>query len=179
MAGGARGTNIPQTGGQSGGQTMPFSLGGGQAMPQFNPNFSMPPNISGGQFNPGSGSGGPAMPPQLSQPMPAPAPQISQPMPYAGVMGGPESAYQDMARAAVMPQANPSMQDLSQLQAMQEQGNAQNMGRAFPFPMDARFQQNPGMTPRMMGRYQDMRGRPDIQGNPNSIPMPRQRVNPR
>ena len=63
MAGGARGSNMPQSGGQSGGQTTPFSLGGGQNMPQFNPNFSMPPNISGGQFNPGGGVAAPAVMP--------------------------------------------------------------------------------------------------------------------
>ena len=161
---------------------MPAPQGQGQ---MFNP--GMPPQIS----QPMPQGGIPQNEPQRTMPAyagPAPAPQMppqygstnpTQLDPsmmaaiYQQALG---QQGQGMARPAVMPQAPQGQAPIS-VGASQPyagpQGQAQPMPR--PMPQDARFQQNPSMTPRPMPRPMPQ-GRPEVQGNPNAMPVTRGRV---
>jgi len=128
----------------------------------------------------------------------APAPQL--PPQYSGSTNPTQldpsmliARYQPaMAHAPQLPpqysgSTNPTQLDPSMLIAQYQQASGQQGPQApisvgayspqapqRPMPMmnDARFQQNPGMTPRPMPRPMPQ-GRPQIQGNPNAMPVMR------
>lgn len=123
------------------------------------------------------------MQPPPVQTMPQPAPQISQVMPQAPISVGSSQPMPQMDQAQLQQiQAmanNPAYQQalLAAQQATMGGGNAAPtpMPRPMPMPQDPRMQQNPRMTPRvsdMMPRREQM-ARPQIQGNPNAMPIQR------
>jgi len=150
---------------------------------------------------PGGGMAAPAVMPQGStggQTMPAPAPQSTTIPMYDNRVNAPAPAPQlppQYSGSTNPTQLDPSMMAAIYQQAMAQQGQGQGMARpavmpqgptsvgayspqapqvSRPMPMmnDARFQQNPGMTPRMMGANPPI-GRPQVQGNPNAMPVQR------
>lgn len=182
MAGGAQGasgSNFPQGGGQK----------------ANNPQFSMPTfggygGVTGGQmpqaqapqpFSILPAYGGPAPASQLPAQY-QPPPQMAKP---AVMPQGP------MSGQAMVPMYNQAIQDAQQgmtgrIPAPQDQvaNNPQSsmplpqdmqLGMAKPavMPQDARFQQNPGMTPRVLDFMQRQGTGQFVQGNPNSMPVQR------
>jgi hypothetical protein len=85
----------------------------------------------------------------------APMPQTGGPLPMAPQTGGVMPMAPQPAPVPVNPQA-----------ALRAQA-------PVPMAQDPRFMQNPGMTPRMATPPPAMPQRPQIQGNPNAMPMQR------
>lgn len=117
-------------------------------------------------FNPGGGSAAP----QMSQVMPQAPISVGNSQPMPQMDQGQMQQIQAMAN-------NPAYQQalLAAQQATTGGGSAAPTPMPRPMPQDPRMQQNPRMTPRvsdMMPRREQM-ARPQIQGNPNSIPMQR------
>jgi len=160
-------------------QPFPMAPQGGQTMPapapapapQLPPQYSgstnptqLDPSMLIARYQQAMGQQGQGMAPQAPAVMPPQMPQAPQPpisvgasQPYAGVQRPMPQFDSNLAGSAVMPQGAGMMQQKPQ-----------------PMPMmnDARFQQNPGMTPRPMPRPMPQ-GRPQVQGNPNAMPVMR------
>lgn len=185
MAGNPQGGAAPQQNmGQMGNQ-MQNMRQGMAGMPSQVPGANLAAPGGGMQVN----QAGQTPPPQMPQGYGPP--QQTQPA-YAGpaqqaFYGGPPQGYvppqgptpppPQMARPAVMPQGPQAPISVG---ASQPYAGGQ---RPMPMMDDARFQQNPGMTPRVqdiMAQMQGMRGnmaRPQVMGNPNAMPVQR-RSNP-
>ena len=164
------------------GQGQMFNPGMGpqisQVMPQA-PAPQQPPQIS--QPFPMAPQGGQTMP----APAPAPAPQL--PPQYSGstnptqldpsmliaryqqAMGQQGQGMAPQAPAVMPPQTPQAPQPPISVGASQPYAGVQ---RPMPMMNDARFQQNPSMTPRPMPRPMPQ-GRPQVQGNPNAMPVQR------
>ncbi len=123
----------------------------------------------------------PQAPPQLSQPFPM-APQGGQTMPAPAPQLPPQyNPTSPQGQGPINP--DPATVQALYQQAMAQQGQgmarpavmppqAPQVSRPMPMANDARFQQNPSMTPRPMPRPMPQ-GRPQVQGNPNAMPVQR------
>ena len=175
----------------------------GGGMPQQPPQMSQPLGMAPGMnsnVNSILPAAMPQQPPQMSQPLPmAPQSPMPQEWQWQNLQG---QQGQNLASAAVMPQApisvgssqpmpqqqqqmSPEMmaqiQAAAQRQMASQQTQVNNAPQPMPRPMpqDPRMQQNPRMTPRVsdvMPQREQM-ARPQIQGNPNAMPV--QRAQPR
>jgi len=194
MAGNPQGGAAPQQNmGQMGNQ-MQGMRQGMAGMPSQVPgaNLAAPGGMQVNQ----AGQMPPPQMPQGGQTTPAPAPQsITIPM-YDNRVNAQAPAPQlppQYSGSTNPTQLDPSMLIAQYQQALGQQGpqapisvgaySPQAPQRPMPMMNDARFQQNPGMTPRVqdiMAQMQGMRGnmpRPQVQGNPNAMPVQR-RSNP-
>lgn len=129
-------------------------IGGNSAAPATAPGGTTPGMYAGGPV--GYANGGPMAPPRTGGVMPM-APQTGGVLPMAPQTGGVMPMAPQPAPVPVNPQA-----------ALRAQA-------PVPMAQDPRFMQNPGMTPRMVAPQRPImpQGRPQIQGNPNAMPMQR------
>lgn len=111
-----------------------------------------------------SNFGSPQQPPQPSTPM--------QPM-QSPILQTPMQPMQQIDQT--LQQMSPEQQQ--QMEALGAQIRAQQGMSGIPRPLtrpaDPRFQQNPGMTPRVSNMLPQAPDRPQIKGNPNAMPIQR------